>query len=97
MSLAPRPSDRFERMLSERRRLSSASTSSLNDQHNALAALEADLRLSAEVGQALLEEQKDLQEKLRQADHAKNELLDRLAFSVRENAQLTKVRGNCSV
>jgi hypothetical protein len=57
-----------------------------------LEALETDLKLSAEIGQALLAEQKVLQARFAASDLAKDQLLDRLAKSYKDNAQLEKVK-----
>jgi len=51
-----------------------------------------DLALSAEVGQALLEEVNELKERLSTADTARDQLLDRLAASYRSHAVLERVR-----
>lgn len=53
---------------------------------------EHDLRLSAQVGQALLEERNTLERKVAQVDLANQKLLDRLTRSVKENVQLQRVR-----
>jgi hypothetical protein len=55
-------------------------------------ALETDLKLSAEIGQALLAEQKALQKRLAASDLVKDQLLDRLAKSYKDNAQFEKVK-----
>ena len=57
-----------------------------------LTRLEQDLKLSAEVGQALVFEVTDLKDRLNVADVARDQLLDRLAASYRANAALEKVR-----
>lgn len=54
--------------------------------------LEADLRLSATIGAALLEEKNGLQRSLSEVEGANHKLLDRLATSVKESAQLQRVR-----
>ncbi|GAA6059166.1 hypothetical protein JCM10212_005511 [Sporobolomyces blumeae] len=51
---------------------------------------EADLRLAAEIGQALLKEKTALQQRLESVERANQKLLDRLSTSVRENAQLQR-------
>jgi hypothetical protein len=72
----------------------SASYSSAPD----VEALENDLKLSAEIGQALLAEQKVLQGRLAASELAKDQLLDRLAKSYKDSAQLEKVcLNNCSL
>lgn len=52
--------------------------------------LEEDLRLSAELGQALLAENAELKDRLAQGDVARDQLLDRLAGSYRDQASLEK-------
>jgi hypothetical protein len=54
--------------------------------------LEADLRLSAAVGQALVEEKHELEKKLNASERVNEKLLDRLARTVKDNDQLQKVR-----
>lgn len=54
--------------------------------------LEADLRLSAAVGQALVEEKQELERKLNALEAINQKLLDRLANTVKGNDQLQKVR-----
>ena len=51
-----------------------------------------DLRVAAEAGLALVESQRELQAKLDTAERTREGLLERLAGSVRENAQLDKAR-----
>ena len=51
-----------------------------------------DLRIAAEAGIALVSAQAELQAKLDTAERTREGLLERLAGSVRENAQLEKVR-----
>lgn len=55
------------------------------------ASFEHDLRLSAQVGQALLEERNILERKLSSVESANQKLLDRLTRSVKENVQLQRV------
>ncbi|BGP18886.1 hypothetical protein JCM10213v2_006966 [Rhodosporidiobolus nylandii] len=52
--------------------------------------LEADLRLAAELGQALLREKTALQHRLDSADKAQQKLFDRLGASVKENERLQR-------
>ncbi|GAA93912.1 uncharacterized protein L969DRAFT_42752 [Mixia osmundae IAM 14324] len=52
--------------------------------------LERDLVLSAQVGQALLTEQRELQESLRQAQAAKDQLTEKLALLEQQNAGLAQ-------
>ncbi|GAA5871260.1 hypothetical protein JCM8547_007236 [Rhodosporidiobolus lusitaniae] len=52
--------------------------------------LEADLRLAAELGQALLRDKTQLQQRLDAAEKGQQKLLDRLTSSVKENAQLQR-------
>lgn len=73
-------------------RSSSTLRSAFASPEDAVARLEADLRLSAEIGQALVDEQKTLQAKLDAAEKAREGLLEKLAGSVRETVQLDKVR-----
>lgn len=54
--------------------------------------LEEDLRLSAKVGSALLEEKGQLEKRLAQAEGANQKLLDRLTSSVKEASHLQRVR-----
>ncbi|KAI5478992.1 hypothetical protein MNV49_004396 [Pseudohyphozyma bogoriensis] len=57
---------------------------------NVLADLEADLRLSAQVGQQLLAEKGELERKLLSQEAASQKLLDRLTGSVKECSQLQR-------
>jgi len=75
--------DAFEELISQRRLSGSFGAD--------LTRLEQDLQLSAEVGQALLEEVTGLKQRLETADAARDQLLDRLAASYRSNAALEKV------
>lgn len=59
--------------------------------------LEEDLRLSAKVGSALLEEKAALEKRLAAAEGGNQKLLDRLTSSVKEASQLQRVRVPCSL
>lgn len=81
--------DSFEERIARRR---APSTTSLwaSEESSRVAALEEDLRLSAELGQALVAENSELKDRLQAADAARDQLLDRLAASYRDNAALEK-------
>ncbi|SGY69710.1 BQ5605_C004g03052 [Microbotryum silenes-dioicae] len=55
-----------------------------------MTALEADLRLAAQVGQALLEEKAGLEKRLATAETGNQKMLDRLATAVKEAQQLQR-------
>ena len=78
----------FATLIAERRLSGAVTEDPLAD----IARLERDLELCAEVGKALLESQRELKDKLTAADSARDVLLDRLAASYRDNAQLERVR-----
>lgn len=61
------------------------------DHLTVLSDLEADLRLSAQVGVALLEDKASLEKRLAIAEGGNQKLLDRLTSSVKEAAQLQRV------
>ncbi|KAK4704848.1 hypothetical protein P7C70_g1369, partial [Phenoliferia sp. Uapishka_3] len=61
------------------------------DYQSLLRDLEADLRLSAEVGVALLAEKSALEKRVGNADTANQKLLDRLTSSVKESSQLQRL------
>ena len=65
------------------------------DPTSLLANLESDLRLSAQVGVALLEEKGVLEKRLAVVEGANQKLLDRLTSSVKESSQLQRVRWRC--
>jgi len=75
---------------------SSSPTSSTRTLHHPdsvpVPALEADLRLAAQIGQTLLADKTALQSRLDAAERAKGKLLDRLTASVKEGNGLQRVR-----
>lgn len=81
--------DSFTERIARRRAASSASLNP-DDQPSRISSLEEDLRLSAELGQALVSENSELKDRLQSADTARDQLLDRLAASYRDNATLEK-------
>lgn len=54
--------------------------------------LEADLKLAAEIGVALLQEKSVLQQRVESLENANQKLLARLSSAVKENNQLQRVR-----
>lgn len=72
--------------------LASPSRGALAEAHHPVPALEADLRLAAQIGQTLLADKTALQARLDAAERAKTKLLDRLTASVKEGNALQRVR-----
>ena len=59
--------------------------------------LENDLKLAAEIGQALLQEKSSMQQKLDLMEKANQKLFNQLSSSVKENNQLQRVRASRSL
>ncbi|SCV72413.1 BQ2448_3950 [Microbotryum intermedium] len=70
--------------------IKNSASSGSSSPHQMMVALEADLRLAAQVGQALLEEKSGLEKRLSAAEAGNQKMIDRLAMAVKEAQQLQR-------